>query len=91
VLYQDDLVTAFWDAHPASSTHILIVPNRHIPSLNEFSEQDELLSGRLFLVASQIARQENIHRRGYSLTVNTGLHAGQTVFHLHIHLKSLGD
>jgi len=88
VLYRDDLVTAFRDAHPAASTHILIVPNRHIESLNALLFEDEILGGHLLLVARELARSENILAGGYSLTINTGLHAGQTVFHLHMHLKS---
>jgi histidine triad (HIT) family protein len=88
VLYRDDMVTAFWDAHPASSTHILIVPNRHIDSLNALLPGDEILGGHLLRVARDLARAENIHTTGYSLTINTGLDAGQTVFHLHLHLKS---
>ena len=89
VLYRDDLVTAFRDAHPAASTHILIVPNRHIESLNALLPGDEILGGHLLLIARKLAQAENILAGGYSLTINTGLHAGQTVFHLHIHLKSI--
>ena len=89
MLYRDDLVTAFRDAHPAASTHILIVPNRHIESLNALLPGDEILGGHLLLIARKLAQAENILAGGYSLTINTGLHAGQTVFHLHIHLKSI--
>ena len=90
VLYQDDLVTAFWDAHPAASTHILIVPNRHIGTLNDLEPMDELLGGHMLVVAQKLALQENLNSNNYSMTINTGLFAGQTVFHLHLHLKS-GD
>jgi len=89
VLYRDELVTAFRDAHPAASTHILIVPNRHIESLNDLQPEDEILFGHLLLVAREIAQTENIHTGGYQLVINTGLDAGQTVFHLHVHLKSV--
>lgn len=89
MLYQDDLVTAFRDAHPARSTHILVVPNRHIGSMNEIQWDDEVCVGRLVLIAVQLARTEKILAQGYSLTINTGLDAGQTVFHLHLHLKSI--
>ena len=88
VLYRDDFVTAFHDAHPAASTHILIVPNRHIESLNALLPEDEILGGHLLQVARKLAQAENILADGYSLTINTGLDAGQTVFHLHVHLKS---
>lgn len=88
VLYHDDLVTAFRDAHPAASTHILVVPNKHIESLNALLPEDEILGGHLMLIAGKLAESENLLSDGYSLTMNTGLNAGQTVFHLHLHLKS---
>lgn len=88
MIYQDDLVTAFWDAHPSSSTHILLVPNRHIASLNELETGDDLLCGHLLLIAKKLAHQHGLLAEGYHLTINTGLHAGQTVFHLHLHLKN---
>lgn len=91
LVYKDDLVTAFWDAHPSTSTHILVVPNRHIPSLNDLTPSDEALCGHMLLVARQLAREQQLLAGGYSLTTNTGLHAGQTVFHLHIHLKNGGN
>jgi histidine triad (HIT) family protein len=88
VLYQDDLVTAFRDAHPAASTHILIVPNCHIESLNDLEPQDKILVGHMLLIAKKLAHQENLDSGEYNITINTGLNAGQTVFHLHLHLKS---
>lgn len=88
VLYQDELVTAFRDAHPAASTHLLIVPNDHIESINELDPQNELLSGHMFLVAQKLAFQEKLDSSKYNITINSGLYAGQTVFHLHLHLKS---
>lgn len=90
VLYQDELVTAFRDAHPAASTHILIVPNRHIESLNDLEPIDELLGGHMILTAKKLACQEKLETGKYNMTINTGLYAGQTVFHLHLHLKSGG-
>lgn len=86
ILYQDELVTAFRDSHPAAPTHILIVPNRHLVSVNEVSPDDEPALGRLFSVASQLAKREGIQETGYRLIVNTGPYAGQAVFHLHLHL-----
>lgn len=88
MLYRDELVIAIRDAHPAASTHILIVPNRHIDSLNGLLPGDEILAGHMLRVAIDLARSENIIKAGYHLTINTGLDAGQTVFHLHLHLKS---
>ena len=91
LIYKDDLVSAFWDAHPASSTHILIISNRHIESLNDLQPGDAAICGHMFTIAKQLAYAENIRDSGYQLVVNTGLHAGQTVFHLHMHLKSSGN
>jgi len=85
-LYQDELVTAFRDIHPVSPTHILIVPNRHLASVNEANPEDEAALGRLFTTARRLAEQEGIAEGGYRLTVNTGSHGGQVVFHLHMHL-----
>lgn len=86
VVYRDEQVTAFRDIHPAAPTHILIVPNRHVDSVNALTVEDELLAGHLLTVAGRLARAEGIADMGYRLITNTGSHGGQTVFHLHIHL-----
>lgn len=86
VLYRDDLATAFWDIHPAAPLHILIVPNKHISSLNEMSAEDEALVGHLVYVAKQIAKEQGVDQEGYRLSINTGPNAGQSVFHIHVHL-----
>ena len=86
MLYQDERVSAFRDIHPVDSTHILIVPNKHIASVNDLTPEDEALTGHLFTVARQLAIQEGVQQAGYRLIVNTGPHAGQAVFHLHLHL-----
>lgn len=86
IVYQDDQVTAFHDQRHAAPVHILIVPNRHITSLNRISEEDEALLGHLLIIARRLAEQNNISQDGYRFIVNTGPHAGQTVFHLHAHL-----
>jgi len=86
ILHRDDLVTAFRDIHPIASTHILIVTNRHIDSVNELEPEDEPLVGHMVLVAKELAKQEGLAERGYRLIINIGAHAGQTVFHLHLHL-----
>lgn len=86
IVYSDEQVTAFRDIHPIARTHILIVPNRHIESVNVLEVEDEQLVGHLFTVASQLAKQEGIDMGGYRLIANTGIEAGQTVFHLHVHL-----
>lgn len=90
ILYQDEQVTAFRDLHPAAPTHILIVPNKHIESVNSLQSGDEALVGHLFTVAAQLASQEGIAKDGYRLVTNTGSNGGQTVFHLHLHLLGGG-
>jgi histidine triad (HIT) family protein len=85
-VFRDDQVTAFRDIHPAAPTHILLVPNRHIDSVNLMTGEDEQLVGHMIKVAGQLAAQEGIAEGGYRLIVNTGPHAGQTVFHIHLHL-----
>ncbi len=85
-LYDDDLVTAFRDIHPVAPTHILIVPNQHIASVNDLTKADERVTGRMLMAAQILAKQEGIAETGYRLIVNTGPHGGQEVFHLHLHL-----
>lgn len=85
-VYKDEHVTAFRDINPAAPTHILIVPNKHIESVNMLIPDDEPLIGKLFAAAKLLAAQEGIANSGYRLVVNTGAEAGQTVFHLHLHL-----
>lgn len=86
VVYTDEQVTAFRDRQPAAPVHILIVPNRHITSLNRISDEDEGLLGHMLIVARRLAEQTQISQDGYRLILNTGPDAGQSVFHLHIHL-----
>lgn len=86
IVYHDEQVTAFKDSHPASPIHLLIVPNRHITSLNRISEDDETLLGHMVIVARKLAENTLISQSGYRLILNTGQDAGQSVFHLHYHL-----
>ena len=86
ILYQDDRATAFRDIHPQAPTHVLIVPNKPIPSVNDVSEEDEAILGHLFVVARKLAREEGIAEDGYRLLINCGRHGGQEVYHLHMHL-----
>ena len=93
IVYKDDRVTAFRDIRPAAPTHILIVPNKPIPTANDVVDEDEPLIGHLFTVARDLARQEGIAENGYRLIVNCNAHGGQEVYHLHVHLlggKPLG-
>jgi histidine triad (HIT) family protein len=86
IVYQDEQVTAFRDIRPVAPTHILIVPNRHIDSVEMMQPEDEQVVGHIFSVARILAEQEGISTGGYRLITNTGPHGGQTVFHLHVHL-----
>jgi len=86
LIYQDEQATAFLDTHPAGPVHILIVPNKHIASLNELTPEDEPLMGRLFGLARDLAAREGIAQGGYRIIANTGRDGGQSIFHLHLHL-----
>ena len=86
IVYQDELVRAFRDMSPQATTHILIVPNKEIATVNELSEEDERVAGRLLLVAKKLAAQEGIAEDGYRLMINCNAHGGQEVFHVHMHL-----
>ena len=86
IVYQDDLVTAFRDTRPQAPTHVLIVPNRLIPTAADVAPEDESALGRMFVAARRIAEQEGIAADGYRLIVNCGAHGGQEVDHLHMHL-----
>jgi len=85
-VYQDELVTAFRDISPAAPTHILIVPNKVIPTVDDIADEDEMTLGRMLRVARDLARQENIAEDGYRLIINCREHGRQEVPHLHMHL-----
>jgi histidine triad (HIT) family protein len=84
IVHRSDGVVAFRDINPQAPTHILIIPTKHIVSVAEATVEDEGLIGRLVTTAKEIAQQENL--KGYRLVINTGSQAGQSVFHLHVHL-----
>ncbi|MBE2893788.1 purine nucleoside phosphoramidase [Spirabiliibacterium falconis] len=86
IVYQDDLVTAFHDISPQAPTHILIIPNKLIPTVNDVTAEDEQALGRLFVVAAKIAKEQGVSDDGYRLIVNCNRHGGQEVFHIHMHL-----
>lgn len=85
-VYKDDRVTAFRDINPAAPTHVLIVPNREIPTVNDLTEADEALVGHMVLVAKKLAGEEGVAEDGYRLILNCNRHGGQEVYHLHLHL-----
>ncbi len=86
IVYQDEEITAFRDINPQAPVHILVVPSRHIPAVTALRSGDEALTGRLLLVARDLAEQEGIAHTGYRLVINNGAQAGQSVDHLHLHL-----
>ena len=86
IVYQDDLVTAFRDISPRAPTHVLIIPNKVIPTVNDVTEEDEPALGRMMTVAAKIAADEGIADDGYRLIVNCNRDGGQEVYHIHMHL-----
>jgi len=86
ILYQDESITAFRDMRPQAPTHILIVPNEHITSMQKLYEPGNSLLMRMFSTAHNLAETQGIADRGYRLVINTGPHAGQIIDHLHVHL-----
>ena len=86
MVYQDEYVSAFRDIEHQAPIHILIVPNKEIPTVNDIKEEDEVLIGKLFTVARKIAADEGVAADGYRILINCNKHGGQEVFHLHMHL-----
>jgi histidine triad (HIT) family protein len=86
IVYEDDRVLAFGDINPQAPTHVLVVPKRHIASLNDLTAEDDQLVGELARRAAAIAREQGISAGGYRTVFNTNRDAGQTVFHIHLHL-----
>ena len=77
---------AFRDINPQAPVHILVIPRKHIPTLNDLKEEDGALVGNMFLLATEMARKEKIDRSGYRTVFNTNRDANQTVFHIHLHV-----
>lgn len=86
IVYEDNHVLAFNDINPQAPTHVLVIPKRHIESLNAVSTEDDQLVGELARRAAAIAEERGIAAGGYRTVFNTNRDAGQTVFHLHLHL-----
>jgi histidine triad (HIT) family protein len=86
IVYRDESVTAFNDRFPRAPKHILIIPNKHLESINSVMETDSELMGKLILTAKKLAADAGISQSGYRLVINTGPDSGQSVHHLHIHL-----
>jgi histidine triad (HIT) family protein len=86
IVHQDDELVAFKDINPQAPLHVLIVPRKHIPSINDLSSKDDALVGAMIRCAATLARQHGYDERGYRTVFNTNREAGQTVFHIHLHL-----
>ena len=86
VVYEDDRVMAFTDIDPQAPTHVLIVPKRHIATLNDIGTEDDQIVGELIRRAAAIAKERGFSEHGYRTVFNTNRGAGQTVFHIHLHL-----
>jgi histidine triad (HIT) family protein len=86
LVFQNDRVVAFKDITPRAPTHVLIVPKRHIATLNELSPEDDALVGEMVRAAAAIAKEQGLSERGYRTVFNCNAEAGQTVFHIHLHL-----
>lgn len=93
IVYEDDAVLAFNDINPQASTHVLIVPKQHIATLNDLRPDHDAIVGTLVRSAAAVAKERGIDASGYRTVFNTNRDAGQTVFHIHLHLlggRSLG-
>jgi histidine triad (HIT) family protein len=86
LVHEDDDIVAFRDSNPQAPTHVLVVPRRHLATINDLAETDAGLAGRLVLAARRIAAEEGIAEDGYRLVLNCNRGAGQSVFHIHLHL-----
>lgn len=85
-VYEDGEVVAFEDINPQAPTHILVIPRKHIPSLNDLGDGDADTIGTVIVRASDIAREHHLHSEGYRVVINHGAAAGQSVFHIHAHV-----
>ncbi len=86
IVYEDEHVMAFEDINPQAPVHLLVIPRRHIPTALDIAPEDEALIGRMLSKASALARERKIADRGFRIVLNTNPEAGQTVYHIHLHL-----
>jgi len=86
IIYQDDDVLAFRDLNPQAPTHFLVIPKKHISTINDLQSEDAELVGKLYLAAKQVAKDEGIAESGYRAVMNCNAGAGQSVFHIHLHV-----
>lgn len=86
VVFEDNELMAFRDLHPQAPTHVLIIPKQHIATINDATDENQALLGKMILRAKQLAQAEGFSDSGYRLVFNVNPHGGQTVFHIHLHL-----
>ncbi len=86
IVYEDDTVLAFRDLNPQAPVHILVIPKKHIATINDMSHEDEVLIGKLYMAATKITNQEGIAESGYRAVINCNREGGQEVFHIHLHI-----
>jgi len=86
IVLEDPLAVAIEDIHPQAPVHLLVIPRMHLPSLKEASAEDEPVLGRLFTLAARLACERGLESMGYRTVINNGTWAGQSVYHLHVHL-----
>lgn len=86
IVYEDEHVLAFEDINPQAPVHILVVPKKHIPTSLDIQEGDDELIGRMFRAANAIAKEKGVAERGFRAVMNCNREAGQTVFHIHLHI-----
>ena len=85
-VYEDDDVVAFDDIQPQAPVHVLVIPKKHVATLNDLAPEDDAVTGKLLRVAARIAKERGIAERGWRATVNVNRDAHQLVFHVHLHL-----
>ena len=85
-LYEDDDFVVFKDINPAAPVHLLLVPKKHIRSINDLQEEDEAILSGLFMIAKDMAKEQGVNESGYKLLFNVEKGGGQVIFHLHLHL-----
>jgi histidine triad (HIT) family protein len=86
IVLEDEVAVAIEDIHPQAPIHLLVIPRMHLPSLNEASASEEALLGHLFTLAARLARERGLEGKGYRTVINNGTWAGQSVYHLHVHV-----
>jgi histidine triad (HIT) family protein len=86
IVYEDEMALAFEDTRPQAPVHLLVITRKHLRSLNEATADDEKLLGHLFTIAARLAHERQLAAKGYRTVINNGSWAGQSVFHLHLHV-----